>query len=139
MSDLPAHTPLRFELRRNESSKGYDTCAVGVQFGDGTVVLRWLGDHPSTQTYADWGDVMRIHHVGEPESGDRWTTAVWLDGLCFSCGCGLDRVAVHSGGNGTQCCGCSASWEGPPNRRMGEHPTEWRKVELPGRDAGGGR
>ena len=133
MTDLQPHIPLRFELRRNETAHAYDTVATGVQFSDGTVVIRWLGEHPSTQTYSDWGHAMRIHHIGGPMS-DRWTTAVWMDGICFACGADLNRVAVHSGGNGTQCCACSCGWEGPPNRRMDEHPTTWKSTELPAKE-----
>lgn len=113
---IAAHIPLRFVLKRN---KDRDVAATGVLFGDGHVVLRWIGEHPSTQTYANWGDAMRIHHIGEPNSGERWTTAEWLDGVCFACGSSLHHVAAFFGGNGAQCCACSSSWDGPPSREIG--------------------
>lgn len=128
-----AHHPLRFELRRNETPQGHDVVAVGAQFADGTVVLRWLGDHPSTAVYADWADVMRVHHVGEPRS-KQWTTAEWLDGVCFACGAEVAARGVFCGGNGTQCCGCSSTWDGPPSREVGGGM--WRSVgTLPARDS----
>ncbi len=116
---IPPNHPLRFELRRNESAAGHDTVATGVQFGDGVVVLRWLGEYPSTVVFAHWGDVMRVHHIGEHGS-KQWTTAVWLDGVCFACGSHLPPNGhAMAGGNGTQCWSCSAAWEGPPSRMAG--------------------
>jgi hypothetical protein len=117
--------PLRFILKRN---RGADTVATGVQFADGYVVIRWIGEHPSTQTYSDWCHAMHIHHIGEPGSGDRWTTAEWLDGVCFACGAEAQWI---SGGNGSQCLACSSGWNGPPDRVSGESKSGWRGIELP--------
>lgn len=122
---IAAHRPLRFTLERN---RGEDDVADGVQWADGTVVIRWRGEHPSTQTYSDWGHAMRIHHIGEPNSGDRWTTARWLDGVCFCCGIDLYTRGVICGGNGSQCLNCSATWDGPPNRVQNASEGTWRTV-----------
>lgn len=123
--------PLRFRLRRNKDA---DIVADGVQFADGTVVIRWRGDHPSTQTYEDWGHAMRVHHIGEPNSGKQWTTAEWLDGVCFACSNRVEDFG-RCYGNQTFCHACAHGWEGPPNRYVGEHPTTWKSIELPTADA----
>jgi len=47
--------------------------ADGVQFDDGTCVLRWRGQHPSTAVYATFDSLMAIHgHEGS-------TVAVYED------------------------------------------------------------
>lgn len=61
-----------FVLQRNEDETGISgvgTVAEGVQFLDGTVVLRWLvGEHRSTVVWASIESVEAIHgHNGSTE------------------------------------------------------------------------
>lgn len=73
----------RFELHRAldiTGVSGTGTVAEGTQFSDGTVVVRWRGDHPSTVMWADIHHAQRVHgHAGA-------TTFHWLDpetgGVC---------------------------------------------------------
>jgi len=65
-----------FVLHRIEDISGVSGTGVvaeGVQFTDGTVVLRWLGERPSTVNWNSIEDAMKIHgHNGATEF-------VWLD------------------------------------------------------------
>lgn len=127
-------TILRFTLERGREC---EAVADGVQFADGTVVVRWRGEHPSTVTFSDWGHAMRVHHIGEPKSL-QWTTARWHDGVCWACGCSIAARGAIFGGNGGQCLACSASWDGPPSRVHEPDAGSWRKVaELPAKGEGG--
>lgn len=119
--------PQRFKLLRN---KDVDIVAHGVLWTDGSVSLRWLGDFPSVAFYADYGQAMRVHHIGEPRSGDLWTTAWWFDGVCFVCGSEVAENAFM-GGNGGQCARCSSSWEGPPSCVVEPEKGKWRKTTIP--------
>ncbi len=65
-----------FELVRNEDPTGVSglgTVAEGVEFSDGTVVLRWIvGEHRSTVHWPGIESVEAIHgHDGK-------TKVVWL-------------------------------------------------------------
>jgi hypothetical protein len=66
----------RFELLRNEDPSGVSGTghvAEGVQFRDGTVVLRWRSRHLSTAIYDDISTVVEIHgHDGS-------TIVAWID------------------------------------------------------------
>jgi len=66
----------RFYLYRQiDDSKisGTGVVALGVQFPDGVVVLRWLSGNPSTVVWPSLEDAMAIHgHGGH-------TTAIFLD------------------------------------------------------------
>jgi hypothetical protein len=66
----------RFELHRDEDASGVSGTGVvaqGIEFGDGTCVLRWLTGTSSTGMYANARDVCLIHgHGGR-------TRLVWLD------------------------------------------------------------
>ncbi len=68
--------PRRFRLVRHEDETGTSGIGVvveGVQFTDGTVVLRWLTNTTSIAIYASIDDVIAIHgHGGK-------TVVVWLD------------------------------------------------------------
>jgi hypothetical protein len=45
---------------------------MGVEFGDGTVVIRWLGAHPSTVVWPSVDDAIAVHgHEGR-------TRIVWI-------------------------------------------------------------
>lgn len=60
-------------LRERDVSgiSGVGTVAEGIQFTDGTVVMRWLTEKASTVVWANLDDAMAIHG----HSGD--TTVVW--------------------------------------------------------------
>lgn len=66
----------RFRLLRSYDVSGVSgtgTVAVGVEFGDGVVVIRWLGEHPSTVVWEDVDAAMAVHgHNGSTE-------IVWVD------------------------------------------------------------
>jgi hypothetical protein len=65
-----------FVLHRNidiSGVSGTGIVAEGVQFSDATVVLRWLGEIPSTVNWRNIEDAMKIHgHNGATE-------LVWID------------------------------------------------------------
>lgn len=67
--------PQPFGLYRHQDVTGVSgsgTVAYGVQFADGTVVIRWLGENPSTVVWASLDAAMRVHgHDGR-------TRVVWL-------------------------------------------------------------
>ena len=66
--------PRPFALHRDQDVTGVSgegTVAYGAQFADGTTVLRWLGDNPSTVIWDSLAAAMRIHgHDGK-------TRVVW--------------------------------------------------------------
>lgn len=66
----------RFYLQRNEDETGKSgtgRVADGVQFADGTCVLRWLTHYGSTAVYNNIGELEFIHgHGGK-------TQVTWLD------------------------------------------------------------
>jgi len=54
----------RFCLHRIKDISGVSGCGIiaeGVQFTDGTCVLRWLTSVPSTAFYANIRDLLKIH------------------------------------------------------------------------------
>ncbi len=65
-----------FHLQRDVDVTGVSgsgLVAEGVQFTDGTVVLRWCSSRPSTVIYGTLADVKRVHgHGGK-------TRVVWED------------------------------------------------------------
>lgn len=66
----------RFLLDRHQDiSKvsGEGTVAEGVEFTDGTAVLRWFGETPSTVMWASVADAMKVH------GHDGATDIMWLD------------------------------------------------------------
>lgn len=66
----------RFYLQRTKDISGMSgegRVAEGVEFPDGTAVMRWNGDTASTAVYRDIYDLERIHgHEGSTE-------VVWVD------------------------------------------------------------
>lgn len=66
----------RFILNRHRDSSGVSgrgIVAEGVQFTDGTVVVRWMTETPSTILYGDIASVVKLHgHAGATE-------IVWRD------------------------------------------------------------
>jgi len=117
---------LRFDLLRKVADDESTIVAQGCQFSDGTVVMRWLGETPSTTVYESWDRVVRIHHIGD-QSHRPWTWVQWHDGCCFSCG----SKSFFGGGNGSQCTACSSTWDGVPNRVPTHGVGSWRGIELP--------
>lgn len=63
--------PEPFALYRHQDVTGVSgegTVAHGVQFTDGTVVIRWLGAKPSTVIWASMDDAMAVHgHDGKTQ------------------------------------------------------------------------
>ncbi|WP_442803454.1 hypothetical protein OG411_19200 [Streptomyces pseudogriseolus] len=85
MSAVPGSAPLRaqstaprlFHLERDTDVTGVSgtgRVADGVQWPDGTVALRWIGDRPSTTVWGSVDDVAAIHGHGGA------TRIVWADG-----------------------------------------------------------
>jgi hypothetical protein len=70
------HLPRRFVLDRTEDHSGVSGTGIvaeGVEFGDGTAVLRWVVGLRSTAVYESMSDVVAIHgHNGS-------TQVVWVD------------------------------------------------------------
>jgi hypothetical protein len=66
----------RFVLNRKEDVSGVSGTGVvveGVQFTDGTVAIRWLGDRPSTVYWDNMENALGVHgHNG-------LTVVEWLD------------------------------------------------------------
>lgn len=71
-----SHNVKRFQLLRHHDVSGVSGTGVvaeGVQFTDGTVVIRWYGEHPSTVVWASIMAAIAIHgHSGNTE-------VVWID------------------------------------------------------------
>lgn len=69
-------TVRRFYLMRTEDvsgTSGVGVVAFGVEFHDGTAVLRWNTSTSSTAVYASVEDVIEIHGHGG------MTTVEWVD------------------------------------------------------------
>ncbi|MFD7161616.1 hypothetical protein ACFV9C_44025 [Kribbella sp. NPDC059898] len=66
----------RFRLCRRHDVSGVSGTghpAEGVEFSDGSVALRWTGDHPATSVWPDITAVLAIHgHNGA-------TVIEWID------------------------------------------------------------
>lgn len=63
-SSLIGRLGREFELERHEDPSGISGTGVvadGVQFGDGTVVLHWHGEHPSTAVWPSIEQVLATH------------------------------------------------------------------------------
>lgn len=66
----------RFLLQRDHDVSGVSGTGVvaeGLQFTDGTVTMRWLGETPSTVFHASMANVEAIHGHG----GNSWIN--WID------------------------------------------------------------
>lgn len=79
--------PRRFALMRDvdiSAVSGTGAVADGVQFADGSVALRWRGEHPCTSVWPDVAAVVAVHgHAGS-------TRVAWIDPPA-SVGCLPDR------------------------------------------------
>lgn len=68
--------PRAFELIRYHDPSGVSgtgSVAEGVEYSDGSVALRWKGDHPATAVWPSLDDVLAVHgHQGA-------TVVRWLD------------------------------------------------------------
>lgn len=66
----------RFHLVRlvdHTGVTGTGVVAQGIRFSDGTVVVRWLGDHASTVVWSSIESAVHVHgHGGH-------TTVEWID------------------------------------------------------------
>lgn len=66
----------RFVLNRKEDVSGVSGTGVvveGVEFTDGTVAIRWLGDRPSTVYWDNMTNALGVHgHEGK-------TVVEWID------------------------------------------------------------
>lgn len=66
----------RFVLNRSEDVSGVSgtgTVAEGIEFGDGVVIISWLGEHHSLEIHPTLQSLLDIHgHGGK-------TTAEFLD------------------------------------------------------------
>ncbi len=71
----------RFKLLRYSDVSGVSGTGIvaeGVEFTDGTCVLRWLGEKASTNVYACSDDLHAIHdHKGTEHEGKN--RLVWVD------------------------------------------------------------
>lgn len=68
-----------FELHRNKVVDGHVTTyavAEGVEWGDGTVAMRWLGENPSSVTHNSIEAVKRVHV--HPSGLTGGTSIVWV-------------------------------------------------------------
>lgn len=66
----------RFFFQRDEDVSGTSGTGIvvhGIQFSDGTVVVHWLGDRPSTVVWQSIEDAIYIHGHGGG------TRLVWVD------------------------------------------------------------
>ena len=83
--------PMPFALYRERDVTGVSgegTVAHGVQFADGTVVLRWLGVNPSTVVWGSLEAAMSVHgHDGK-------TRVVWLAAPFSEMGLAEDEAAA---------------------------------------------
>lgn len=77
----PGLVPRRFQLYRHTDIShvsGIGVVAWGVQFPDGSVAVRWHGDHPSTVAWDSVEDAIAIHgHSGATEI--RWMDDVPIE------------------------------------------------------------
>lgn len=95
----------RFRIDRYQDPTGVSgtgCVAQGVVFSDGTVVVRWLGESPTTTVHGSVESVERIH-LHEGRSRIRWE-----DPICFCCGTEIDRNAY-----GQWCSACGSTSDAP--------------------------
>jgi len=77
---------------------GTGCVAQGIVFSDGTAVVRWLGESPTTTIHSSIESVEKIHlHGGASKLR-------WEDPICFACGTEIDRTAY-----GQWCSACGAT------------------------------
>lgn len=89
----------RFRIDRREDPTGVSgtgCVAQGIVFSDGTTVVRWLGNWPTTTLHPSIESVEHIHlHEGR-------STLRWEDPICSRCGTEIDRL------HGVWCDACGA-------------------------------
>lgn len=105
----------RFFLDRKSFPGG--TAAQGIQFYDGTCVLRWFGERPNTAVYDDIESLVAIH----VHEGDRLR---WYDPCCFTCG----QTAMENGWIGW-CSDCGSTWD-PKDPAYEPDPTSGHRVSA---------
>lgn len=92
--------PRRFALVRDRDVTGVSGTghvADGIAWRDGTVTVRWLGEHPSTVVWPSMASVRHVHGHGGATRVDWLDSDAWVDGLDEDL-CGVRRRA----GNVTQ-------------------------------------
>lgn len=90
---------------------GTGVVAEGVQFGDGTVVIRWRGENASTVIWESLAHAMAIHgHDGK-------TRAIWMASASMESALRLDRIGGwhkretgQAGRVGDFCTECGHRW-----------------------------
>lgn len=131
--------PRLFRLQRDQDVTGVSGpghVADGIQFADGTVVVRWLGDHASTVVWNSPGAAMYVHGHGgttravfedDPavmaglyaaidawlaQSSRKYADRYWsLNGVVDAV-LGLHAPDQH--GNCSECCGGGPGYEAEP-------------------------
>jgi hypothetical protein len=76
-TDPPVERMRRFYLVRTTDVSGVSgtgRVVAGVQFADGTVVMRWLTEHRSTVVWSDLASALTVH------GHDGATVIEWVDG-----------------------------------------------------------
>lgn len=109
----------RFRIDRKVDVTGVSgtgCVAQGVVFSDGTTVVRWLGEHPTTTVHPSVESVEHIHLHGGASS------IRWEDPICFQCGAEIERDM--SSPKHQHCYSCGASGDEPyletrPNSSLG--------------------
>ena len=104
-------------MRRFRTFRDDDIVCQGVQFGDGTTVLRWYGDTRSIAVYASFEDCKAVHGHGGTEFR-------WEDKCCFLCGASEHPVPSVS------CSNCGASWEGEASGEPEPEKGAWVKAGV---------
>ena len=92
----------RFQLQRDHDVSGISGTGIvadGVEFPDGTTVIRWRGERQSTVVWPSIEDVEAIHGHGGA------TRIVWIDqrgstDTCVHCGCRLQHKSTDGPGWG---------------------------------------
>ena len=70
----------RFTLDRGHDESGVSGTGIvveGVEFSDGKVVVRWLGEHCSTVVWDNFEEFWLIHVASHPSNQSR---ILWEDG-----------------------------------------------------------
>lgn len=87
--------PRRFALVRNRDVTGVSGTghvADGICWRDGTVTVRWLGEHPSTVVWPSMASVRHVHGHGGATRVDWLDSDAWVEGLDEDL-CGVRRRA----------------------------------------------
>ncbi|MGW2495862.1 hypothetical protein ACWCV2_15360 [Streptomyces pseudogriseolus] len=142
---MTSSTPRLFHLERDTDVTGVSgtgRVADGVQWPDGTVALRWIGDRPSTVLWGSVDDVAAIHGHGgatrivwadEPPAPDRTTAALAaVRALCeLTIRAGSRVQAIEQARDTLAVITHTMTAEQPP---ADEAPDPGQQIPLPGVD-----